>query len=621
MDSCADSFFAQWNNVCDWNFEDGNADVSWFEGAKLNVSENCLDKHINEGHGSKPAVTWEFDDGTSQTFSYAEVLEQVSRMGNVLRDQGVSKGDRVTIVMPMIPQLMFSLLACARIGAVHSVIFAGFSADAVADRIVNCDSDVVLTADAGVRGGKAVPLKDTVDKAIDLVHEQGGTVRKCLVTHRAGEGTGLGTPGWQEGRDVDLDAAMQAASTECSPEEMDAEDPLFILYTSGSTGKPKGVLHTQAGYMVYAGETFKYVFDYRPDEDVHFCTADIGWVTGHTYLTYGPMLKRAHQVAFEGVPTYPHPGRLWEICEKHKVSHFYTAPTALRALMVHGDEPVKKHDLSSLKLLGTVGEPINPEAWLWYHRVVGREQCPVVDTLWMSEAGGVMIAPLPGCTPTKPGSACLPFFGVKPEILHTDGEVAETDEAGFLTYAQPWPGMMRTVYGDHDRFKEVYFSTFPSKPGSFNTGDGARIDKDGYLWAMGRTDDVINVSGHRLGTAEVESALVLNENVVEAAVVGVPHPIKGEGIYCFTTLKNGSNPSEELQAELVRLVREQIGPIAKPDAIHFTQVLPKTRSGKIMRRILRKVAAGDAGDLGDTTTLADPSVVEQLLSSRVEVRQ
>jgi acetyl-CoA synthetase len=621
---------AQWDEdkVVESDFH--SPSIRWFEGGETNLSVNCLDRHVSAGLAEKAALTFEGDCGSSREFTYAELLEEVCKMANVLRSNGVSKGDRVTLCMPMIPQLLVSVLACARIGAVHSVVFAGFSADAVADRIVNAGSSLVVTADAGQRGGKAVPLKEIVDVAVEVARHRGVDVPRVLVTRRGAMSTDappsaldeLGS--WVDGRDADLDALVAAAPSSCEAESMDAEDPLFILYTSGSTGKPKGVLHTTGGYMVYAGETFKHIFDHPGPEgassckDVHFCTADIGWITGHSYLTYGPLLNGAHSVMFEGVPTFPHPGRLWEVCEKHKVTTFYTAPTALRALMVHGDGPVKAHDLSSLRVLGTVGEPINPEAWTWYYDVVGGGKLPVIDTWWQTETGGVMITPLPGVTTLMPGSATKPFFGVKPVILHADGEVAGPNEAGHLTIGQAWPGMMRSVYGDHDRFKEAYFSQFP---GYYTTGDGGRIDEEGNVWIMGRMDDVLNVSGHRLGTAEVESALGEHPLVVEAAVVGTAHPIKGQGIYCFVTLRADADVSDEehLHKQLRDTVRASIGPIASPDAVHFTQDLPKTRSGKIMRRILRKIADGDTDEFGDTSTLADPSVITRLIAGRQSV--
>lgn len=593
------------------------ADTTWFGGGKLNVAANCIDRHVNAGRGDKPAITWEEDDGSVQTFTYNDVLAHVSRWGNALREQGVGKGDRVTILLPMIPDLAFAVLACARIGAIHSVVFAGFSSAAIANRIEDCQSTTVITADAGVRGGRPVPLKSHVDEAVGMLSDP-SLVQRVLVVHRKGDGVGTGAPGWVEGRDIDAGPLVAAQPETCEPEAMDAEDPLFILYTSGSTGKPKGVLHTQAGYMVYAATTFRYVFDNNPDDDVHFCTADIGWITGHSYILYGPLANGAHTVMFEGVPTYPDAGRLWEICDKHRVTTFYTAPTALRALMVHGDEPVKTHSRDSVRLLGTVGEPINPAAWEWYYDAVGERTRPIVDTWWQTETGGILITPLPGAHGAKPGSAAKPFFGVLPAVVHPDGTDCAPGEQGALVMRAHWPGLMRTVYGDHKRFKDTYFSQME---GVYYTGDGAVIDKDGYVWITGRLDDVVNVSGHRLGTAEVESALVAHPAVCEAAVVGFPHSIKGEGIYCYVTLEAAQQEmaGDALAAELRKLVRKTIGAIATPDAIHFTHVLPKTRSGKIMRRILRKVAANDTGDLGDTSTLADPSVVESLIAGRCDV--
>ena len=606
-------WYRKWDEVASWDFVD--AHTKWFDGAQLNVSVNCLDRHIAAGRGDAPAISFEADDGEMSTYSFSEVLEQVCRLGNLLRANGVTKGDRVTIYMPMIPELAFTLLACARIGAIHSVVFGGFSADSLAQRIVDCTSDVMVTTDAGIRGGKPVPLKSIGDAAIELAAEEGVNVRCVLVNHRAGDGIGEGSPGWISGRDVDMEEGMAAQGTTCDPEVMEAEDPLFILYTSGSTGKPKGVLHTQAGYMIHAATTCKYVFDLKPERDLHFCTADIGWVTGHTYIVYGPLSLGVHTLMFEGIPTYPDAGRFWDICDKHRPTTFYTAPTAIRALMVHGTEPVTRYKRDSIRVLGTVGEPINPEAWMWYHEHVGGEKCPIVDTWWQTETGGILITPLPGMTTTKPGSATRPFFGVHPKVVRADGTECEVNEGGYLVIEQAWPGMMRTLYGDHERFQEVYFS---QQPGRYFTGDGARKDEDGCFWIMGRVDDVINISGHRMGTAEVESALVAHESVCEAAVVGFPHEIKGQGIYCYVTLEQGLEPSDELRQELRMGVRTIIGPIATPDAIHFTQVLPKTRSGKIMRRILRKIASGDISDLGDTSTLADPSVVTELLESRPE---
>ncbi len=607
-------WFEPWHTVMDCDLSQGK--IRWFDGAKVNLSVNCLDRHIAAGRGDAPAITWEGDDGEVRTFTFTQTLGQVSRMGNLLRSNGVGKGDRVTIYMPMVPELAFALLACARIGAVHSVVFAGFSADSLAQRIVDGDSDVLMTTDAGIRGGRVIELKSIADDAIELAASKGVTVRCCLVNHRAGSGVGPNAEGWVHGRDVDMDAGLEAASTECEPEPLDSEDPLFILYTSGSTGKPKGLLHTQAGYMVYAATTTKYVFDLDPDRDLHFCTADIGWITGHTYIVYGPLLNGVHTLMFEGTPVYPHPGRLWEVVQKHRPSTFYTAPTAIRALMVHGMDPVRQWDRSSLRVLGTVGEPINPEAWIWYHEIAGEGRLPIVDTWWQTETGGIQITALPGITTTKPGSATRPFFGVRPEVVRPDGSPCGPNEGGHLVSRQAWPGMCRTIWGDHDRFIETYLS---QHPGSYFTGDGARIDEDGDFWIMGRIDDVINVSGHRLGTAEVESALVEHTAVCESAVVGFPHPIKGQGIYCYVTLEGGNEPSDEMRSELIAIVRRTIGPIATPDEIHFTQVLPKTRSGKIMRRILRRIAEGDVSDLGDTSTLADPTVVDALVASRPNV--
>lgn len=631
----------------------------------VQITENALDRHIANGFGDRPAVTFEADDGSHQTYTFSEVLENVNAMAHVLESMGVKRGDRVSLCLPMIPNLLFSVLACARMGAIHSAIFAGFSAEAVAERIVNCKSDVVVTADAGVRGGKPVALKSIVDRAVELAGKRGVNVRKVLVTHRAGDGAHEGAPGWVKGRDVSLDAALAEVFRNTkgtgdkvvryNAAQMNAEDPLFILYTSGSTGTPKGVLHTTGGYMVWAATTFKHIFDTRPSAahympealspahysqatiaaaaehaartgmhqrrghlvkpDLHFCTADIGWVTGHSYIVYGPLLNGTHTLLFEGTPTYPGPDRLWDVVAKHKATTLYTAPTAIRALMVHGDEHVNKHDLSSLRILGSVGEPINPEAWRWYHKTVGKNKLPIVDTWWQTETGGIMITSLPGATHMKPGVATKPFFGVDAKVVRADGTECEDDEGGFLVVDKPWPGMMRTVYGDHERFKQTYFSQMP---GRYFTGDGAVRDKDGDIQILGRTDDVINVSGHRLGTAEVESALALSSHVAEAAVVGFPHVIKGEGIYAYVILKRGVEWSPAIEKELIATVRKQIGPIATPDAIHVAADLPKTRSGKIMRRILRKIAAGetDTTKLGDTSTLADPNVVVKLMAGR-----
>jgi len=582
----------------------GDISIKWFEDGTLNASVNCIDRHLPE-KADVTALIWEGDDpNDSKNISYGELHAEVSKFGNVLRAQGVQKGDRVTLYMPMIPEAVYAMLACARVGAVHSVVFGGFSPDALAGRIINCESDFVITADEGVRGAKPIPLKANVDKAL----ERCPNVKSVIVVKRTG-----GTVGWAEGRDVWYHEEAEKVSTDCEPEEMNAEDPMFILYTSGSTGQPKGVLHTTGGYMVWASMTHEYVFDYK-DGDIYWCTADVGWVTGHSYIVYGPLANGATSLVFEGVPTYPDVGRFWQVCEKHKVNIFYTAPTALRALMREGDAPVKKHDLSSLRLLGTVGEPINPEAWLWYHRVVGEERCPIVDTWWQTETGGIMISPLPGATDLKPGSATLPMFGVKLEIADHEGKFKQGAETGNLVITDSWPGQMRTVYGDHARFKQTYFATFE---GMYFTGDGCHRDEDGYYWITGRVDDVINVSGHRMGTAEVESALVAHHGVSEAAVVGYPHDIKGQGIYAYVTPPADVEPTEELRAELVKWVRSEIGPIATPDLIQFAPALPKTRSGKIMRRILRKIAENDYGSLGDTSTLADPAVVDDLITNRM----
>jgi len=604
----------KWDRVAEWDLAKG--ENKWFSGGKLNVSVNCIDRHISAGRGDAPAFTCEDDAGAVKTFTYQQVLEEVSKLGNVLRGHGVSKGDRVTLYMPMCPELAFAALACARIGAVHSVVFGGFSAEALADRIVNCDSDVVITADTCARGGRLLPIFSTAAKAADIAAGRGSPVRKMLVApvNSAVGPDGEHTKEWQSGRDQDLAAEAASASAECAPESMDAEDPLFVLYTSGSTGAPKGVVHTQAGYLVYTATSFKYAFDARPG-DTHFCTADIGWITGHSYLLYGPMANGAHNVLFGGVPTYPGPSRLWEMVERHRVKSLYTAPTAIRSLMVHGTEPVQGHDLSSLRVLGTVGEPINSEAWMWYYDNIGKSRLPIVDTWWQTETGGIMVAPLPGATTLKPSSATNPMFGVAPVIVNDEGEEVERNHGGFLCIKQPWPGMARTVYGDHQRFIDTYLSQYP---GMYFTGDGARIDDDGDVWIMGRVDDVINVSGHRMSTAEVESAVDEHPSIVETAVVGFPHDIKGQGIYCFVTVDNAHLDADRdtLRQELTKVVRSTIGPIATPDVIHFTQVLPKTRSGKIMRRILRKIAVGDVDDIGDTSTLADPSVVDELIASR-----
>ena len=594
-------WFEPWDKVWSWNYD--TADIKWFIGGKLNVAYNCLDRHL-EKRGDQTAIIWEGDDPKrDKKVTYRELHREVCKFANVLKSRGVKKGDRVSIYMPMIPEVVVAMLACARIGAIHSVVFGGFSPESLKDRILDSDCRVVITADEGMRGARAVPLKANTDEAL----EECPNVHTVVVVKCTG-----GKIAWHDKRDVWYHELMEDASEDCPAEEMDAEDPLFILYTSGSTGQPKGVLHTTGGYLLYVSITHKYVFDYH-DGDVYWCTADVGWVTGHSYIVYGPLSNGATTLVFEGVPTYPDAGRFWQVVDKHKVNIFYTAPTAIRALMGQGDEPVKKTSRKSLKLLGTVGEPINPEAWEWYYHVVGEDRCPIVDTWWQTETGGILITPLPGATKLKPGSATRPFFGVVPEIVDGDGKVLDGAATGNLCIRQPWPGQMRTVYGDHKRFKETYFSTFKGK---YFTGDGARRDEDGYYWITGRVDDVINVSGHRMGTAEVESALVLHEKVAEAAVVGYPHKIKGQGIYAYVTLMAGTEGSEELRKELVALVRKEIGAIASPDVIQWAPGLPKTRSGKIMRRILRKVAANELDTLGDTTTLADPGVVDDLIDNR-----
>ncbi len=598
-------WFKKWDKVLEYNFE--RPEIKWFIGGKLNVSYNCLDRFITTATRNKAAIIWEADDGSYKTYTYQQLYYEVNRFANVLKKLGIKKGDRVTIYLPMIPELAISMLACARIGAIHSIVFGGFSAQALRDRIQDCKAKLVITADKGVRGGRMVPLKANADSAL---HEC-PTVEKMIVVKRV-DGIDM-----EPNRDLWWHEEMNATdiANYCEPEKVDAEDPLFILYTSGSTGKPKGVLHTTGGYLLFTNLTFRWIFDYH-DEDIHFCTADIGWVTGHSYIVYGPMSAGATSLMFEGIPTYPTPGRFWEIVDKHRVNIFYTAPTAIRALMREGESWIKKHDLSSLKVLGTVGEPINPEAWMWYHTHIGKGKLPIVDTWWQTETGGILITPLPGAMTLKPGSANRPFPGVVPKILKEDGSPAGINEGGYLVIEKPWPGMLRGTYGDPEnkRIKEVYFSRFSGK---YLTGDGARIDEDGDYWLMGRIDDVINISGHRLGTAEVESALVSHEAVAEAAVVGFPHEIKGEGIYCYVTLKEGHQPSEELKKILVGHVRTVIGPIATPDKLQFAPGLPKTRSGKIMRRILRKIAHGRIEDLGDTSTLADPSVVDSLVKGKL----
>jgi acetyl-CoA synthetase len=590
-----------WDNVVSYDFVKGEAE--WFAGGKLNVSYNCIDRHL-PARSDQTAFIWEGDDpADSKHISYAELKEQVCKLANTLKSRGVNKGDRVCIYMPMIPEAAYAMLACTRIGAVHSVVFGGFSPEALKDRILDSDCQTLITADEGVRGGRGIPLKVNADKALEACPN----VHTCLVVKRTG-----GKVAWQEGRDVWYHEATAEASTDCAPESMDAEDPLFILYTSGSTGKPKGVLHTTGGYLLQAAMTFKYVFDYREGE-VYWCTADVGWVTGHTYIVYGPLANGAISLMFEGVPTYPDAGRCWEVVDKHQVNTFYTAPTAIRALHAVGNEPVTRSSRASLRLLGTVGEPINPEAWNWYYEVVGDSRCPIVDTWWQTETGGHMITPLPGAIALKPGSATVPFFGVELALLDEGGSEIEGAGSGYLVVKASWPGQIRSIYGDHQRMVDTYFSNYP---GYYFTGDGASRDEDDYYWITGRVDDVLNVSGHRMGTAEVESALVLHEQIAEAAVVGFPHDIKGQGIYAYVTPMQGVEPSEELRAELIALCVQEIGPIAKPDIIQWAPGLPKTRSGKIMRRILRKIAENELDSLGDTSTLADPSVVDNLVANR-----
>jgi acetyl-CoA synthetase len=610
-------FWAEHGKRIDWikpftkvkrtSFAPGKIDIKWFEDGTLNVSANCIDRHL-ETRGDQTAIIWEPDDpkDAAQHITYKELHRRTCRMANILETMGVRRGDRVVIYLPMIPEAAYAMLACARIGAVHSIVFAGFSPDALGARINGCDAKVVITADHAPRGGRSTPLKSNTDAA--LLHCKDSV--KCLVVRRTG-----GQTSWADGRDFDYNEMAMEADDYCAPAEMGAEDPLFILYTSGSTGQPKGVVHTSGGYLAYAAMTHQYTFDYH-DGDIFWCTADVGWVTGHSYIVYGPLANGATTIMFEGVPTYPDAGRFWEVCQKHKVNQFYTAPTALRALMAHGNGPVEKYDLSSIKVLGTVGEPINPEAWNWYNDVIGKGKCPIVDTWWQTETGGHLLTPLPGAIATKPGSATLPFFGVLPVILdpQTGVEITTTAAEGVLCIKDSWPGQMRTVYGDHERFEKTYFSDYKNY---YFTGDGCRRDEDGYYWITGRVDDVINVSGHRMGTAEVESALVAHADVAEAAVVGYPHAIKGQGIYAYVTLMNGVEPSEDLRKDLVKWVRSEIGPIASPDLIQWAPGLPKTRSGKIMRRILRKIAENDHTTLGDISTLADPSVVDHLIEHRM----
>ena len=607
-----ESFWAEHGKRVDWikpyskvkdvSYDASDLHIRWFYDGTLNVAYNCLDRHLDK-RGDQTAIIWEGDDPSEDArITYRDLHERVCRLGSALRAMGVAKGDVVTLYMPMIPEAAVAMLACARIGAVHSIVFGGFSPEALAGRIEDCGSKWVITSDEGLRGGKSVPLKNNVDKALGQL--DGASVQKVVVVKRTG-----GSIAWDDNRDLWYSDITAAASTDCPPEEMNAEDPLFILYTSGSTGKPKGVLHTTGGYIVYASMTHEYVFDYREGE-VYWCTADVGWVTGHSYIVYGPLANGATTLMFEGVPTYPSVSRCWEVCDKHQVNIFYTAPTAIRSLMRDGEAPVKKCKRDSLRVLGSVGEPINPEAWEWYYRVVGDERCPIVDTWWQTETGGILIAPLPGATDLKAGSATRPFFGVQPALVDNDGNLLEGATDGNLVILDSWPGQMRTVYGDHERFVTTYFTTYP---GRYFTGDGARRDQDGYYWITGRVDDVLNISGHRMGTAEVESALVAHPQVAEAAVVGYPHDLKGQGIYAYVLLVAGAEPSAELEKELVKQVRSEIGPIASPDVLHFTPGLPKTRSGKIMRRILRKIAEGEYGALGDTSTLADPGVVDTLV--------
>ena len=597
-----------YTKVKNTSYKKNSISIQWFEDGTLNISANCIDRHLKD-NSQKKAIIWESDDGeVTRIYTYQQLYEEVSKFGNVLKNLGTKKGDRVTIYMPMIPEATFAMLACARVGAIHSVVFGGFSPEALAGRIHDCKSKIIITADEGIRGGKIIPLKANVDDAIKIANGLGTEVEKSLVIQRTGNKIS-----WDPSIDTWYHEEIEKVSDSCPPEEMAAEDPLFILYTSGSTGKPKGVLHTSGGYIVYASMTHQYIFDYKPD-DVYWCAADVGWITGHSYIVYGPLSNAATVVMYEGLPNHPNASRCWEIIDKYSVNIFYTAPTAIRALMGAGDEYVKCTDRSSLRLLGTVGEPINPEAWNWYFNVVGDAKSPIVDTWWQTETGGIMISPLPGAIDQKPGSATLPFFGIQPAIVDADGKILDNECSGNLVVCDSWPGQMRTVYGDHKRFESTYFSTYE---GMYFTGDGCRRDSDGYYWITGRVDDVINVSGHRLGTAEVESALVSNKKVSESAVVGFPHNIKGQGIYAFVTLKAGVDFEDEaISKELNSTVREVIGPIASPDHIQITPSLPKTRSGKIMRRILRKIAENNFGDLGDTSTLADPTVVDDLINNR-----
>ena len=609
-------WFKRWDQVRSYNYDvtQGDIQIEWFKGGQCNITSNCLDRHL-ETRGGQTAILWEGNEpGENKSLTYRELHREVCKFANVLKSHGVKKGDRVSIYMPMVIELSIAMLACARIGAIHSIVFGGFSSTALADRIVDSSCTVVITTDGGFRGAKAIPIKANADEAMTLAEKQGVHVKTCVVVQRVGEKVPVLM---KNGRDLWWHDEMSKADPVCEPEVMESEDPLFILYTSGSTGKPKGVMHTTAGYMIYTALTHRYVFDYHQG-DIWWCTADIGWVTGHSYIVYGPLANGATTVMFEGVPTYPDAGRFWDVVDRLKITQFYTAPTAIRALMSCGEDFPSKYDLSTLRVLGSVGEPINPEAWRWYHKNIGKGKCPIVDTWWQTETGGILITPLPGCTPAKPGSATLPFFGVKPTVIEAEtGKVIEGNGVtGVLALSEPWPGQMRTIYGDHDRFEETYFKLYPRY---YFTGDGCRRDEDGYYWITGRVDDVINVSGHRIGTAEIESALVLHEAVAEAAVVGFPHEIKGQGIYAYVSLMEGVSASDELQKTLIKFVRKEIGPIAAPDVIQWAPALPKTRSGKIMRRILRKIAANEAEQLGDISTLADPSVVENLKASYAEM--
>ena len=609
-------WFKRWDQVRSYNYDvtQGDIQIEWFKGGQCNITSNCLDRHL-ETRGDQTAILWEGNEpGENKSLTYGQLHREVCKFANVLKSHGVKKGDRVSIYMPMVIELSIAMLACARIGAIHSIVFGGFSPTALADRIVDSSCTVVITTDGGFRGAKAIPIKANADEAMTLAEKQGVHVKTCVVVQRVGEKVPVLM---KNGRDLWWHDEMSKADPVCEPEVMESEDPLFILYTSGSTGKPKGVMHTTAGYMIYTALTHRYVFDYHQG-DIWWCTADIGWVTGHSYIVYGPLANGATTVMFEGVPTYPDAGRFWDVVDRLKITQFYTAPTAIRALMSCGEDFPSKYDLSTLRVLGSVGEPINPEAWRWYHKNIGKGKCPIVDTWWQTETGGILITPLPGCTPAKPGSATLPFFGIKPAVIEAEtGKVIEGNGVtGVLALSEPWPGQMRTIYGDHDRFEETYFKLYPRY---YFTGDGCRRDEDGYYWITGRVDDVINVSGHRIGTAEIESALVLHEAVAEAAVVGFPHEIKGQGIYAYVSLMEGVSASDELQKTLIKFVRKEIGPIAAPDVIQWAPALPKTRSGKIMRRILRKIAANEAEQLGDISTLADPSVVENLKASYAEM--